>query len=67
MQPTEAARAEAKKHPGGHVYAIDGNYGPNDAVPPDAIKGAWAVDARGELVGEFIPNPNYKPRPHNSK
>lgn len=60
MNPTPEAQAEARNHPGGHVYAIEGVYGPNDHVPPEAIKGAWAVDANGEITGDFIPNPNYR-------
>jgi len=60
MEPTPEARAEAKRNPGGWVYAIDPRYDPVGAVPPGGIKGAWAVDDRGNIVGEFIPNPNYK-------
>lgn len=52
---------EARRHPGGWVYEIEGDYGPDDAVPPEAIRGAWAVDDHGELTGEFTPNPNYRP------
>ncbi len=59
MKPTDAARAEARQNPGGWVYAIDEIYGPDGAVPPEGIKGAWRVDENGEIVGEFIPNPNY--------
>ena len=62
MKPTPEAIAEARKHPNGHVYAIEGNFGPSDAVPPQAIKGAWKVDAQGNIVGDFIPNPNYQPK-----
>ena len=51
---------EALRHPGGHVYEIDGDFGPDDAVPPEAIKGAWKVDDEGHLTGEFTPNPNFK-------
>jgi hypothetical protein len=61
MEPAPEARAEAKQNPGGWVYAIDGRYDPNGAVPPHAIKGAWKVDEDGEIVGDFIPNPNYAP------
>ena len=61
MEPTEEARAEAKLNPGGYVYAIEGSFGPRDAVPPGCIKGGWKVDDSGEIVGDFIPNPNYKP------
>jgi hypothetical protein len=61
MEPTPEARAEAKNHPGGWVYAIDARYDPNGAVPPEGIKGAWRVDQAGEIIGEFVPNPNYVP------
>ncbi|AXV72278.1 hypothetical protein [Ralstonia pseudosolanacearum] len=30
-------------------------------VPPEAIVGAWKVDAHGNLTGEFMPNPKYQP------
>jgi hypothetical protein len=29
-------------------------------VPPAAVVGAWKVDERGKIVGDFIPNPNYR-------
>jgi hypothetical protein len=53
--------AEAKNTPGGSVYEIVGNYGPNDEVPPTAIRGAWKVDDNGEIEGNFIPNENFVP------
>jgi len=61
MQPTTEIMAEAKRTPNGHVYAIEGSYGPTEDVPPQAIKGAWKVDAEGNIVGEFISNPKYVP------
>ena len=57
--PTDDARKEAKQNPGGWVYKIAGDFGPEDAVPPEAIVGAWQVDDDGNITGEFIPNPNY--------
>jgi hypothetical protein len=61
LQPTPEMVREAKEHPGGSVYAISGAYGPNDAVPPEAIAGAWKVDDNGNIIqGSFVPNPNYK-------
>ncbi|MEZ4791200.1 MAG: hypothetical protein R2811_14440 [Flavobacteriales bacterium] len=58
--PTQEMIDEAKRHPNGWVYVIEGSYGPNDPVPPEAIVGAWAVDGKGELTGEYKPNPNFK-------
>jgi hypothetical protein len=34
---------------------------PDGAVEPHLIVGAWRSDARGEIVGEFRPNPDYRP------
>lgn len=59
---TEQARAEAKGQPNGWVYAIGGGYSDTEAVPPQAIRGAWKVDAHGNITGEFKPNPNYDPQ-----
>ena len=58
---TEQARAEAKAHPDGWGYAISGGYNNAEAVPPQAIRGAWKVDALGHITGEFKPNPSYDP------
>ncbi len=58
-EPTDAAREEAKRNPGGWVYQIDGTYGPHECVPPEKIAGAWQVDENGIIMGEFQPNPNY--------
>ena len=63
MKPTPEIIALARRHPNGHVYAIEGKFGPSDDVPPQAIKGAWKVDGQGNIVGDFIPNPNYRPKP----
>ena len=62
MRPPPSAHEEAKRHPNGWVYQLDGEFGPDDAVPPECIVGAWKVDANGTIVGEFIPNPSYKAR-----
>ena len=58
---TAAAIAEAKQNPNGWVYAMDGVADPNGDVPPQRIRGAWKVNSKGEIEGEFIPNPNYRP------
>ena len=57
--PSPEAVEEAKTTPGGWVYEILGRFGPDDAVPPEAIAGAWKVDEAGQIVGEFIPNPRF--------
>ena len=57
---TPSAVAEAKTRPNGWVYAIDGITDPNGDVPPERIRGAWKVNASGEIEGDFVPNPNYR-------
>mgnify|MGYP001338948586 CR=1 FL=1 len=56
---TEETRDEAKRNPGGWVYAISGRYSDQEHVPPDEIIGAWKVDEHGEITGDFVPNPNF--------
>jgi hypothetical protein len=58
--PTREATLEALKHPDGWVYEIDAIYDGKEEVPPEAIKGAWKVNEKGLIVGEFIENPNYR-------
>ena len=58
---TEQAKAEAKANPNGWVYVISGGYNSSEAVPPQAIQGAWKVDQNGNITGEFKPNPNFDP------
>ncbi len=60
--PPPEALKEAKLRPNGWVYKIEGDYGPQDSVPVEAIVGAWKVDFEGNIVGDFVPNPKYKPR-----
>jgi len=52
---------EAKKNPNGWVYRIKGSFRPEEAVPPEAIVGAWKVDAEGKIVGGFILNAKHVP------
>jgi hypothetical protein len=65
--PSEKAHEEARKNPGGWVYEIRGNYTPQDYVPPQAIVGAWKVNDQGEIVGDFIPNPNFREKAQEVK
>jgi len=61
MKPTQSMIEEAKNNPNGYVYAIKGNYGPNDEVPPEAIAGAWKVDNEGKIIeGSYQANPNFQ-------
>ena len=58
---TEDVIKAARENPNGWVYKIEGAFGPTDFVPPEAVVGAWKVDASGNLTGEFLPNPKYVP------
>lgn len=58
---TEEIIQAARANPNGWVYKIAGQFGPQDYVPPEAVVGAWKVDANGQLTGEFAENPNYRP------
>jgi hypothetical protein len=58
---TEEIIKAARENPNSWVYKIEGEFGPEDYVPPEAVVGAWKVDKYGLLTGEFMGNPNYKP------
>lgn len=57
--PTKEAIEEALKHPNGWIYEIDSAFEKDENIPPQAIKGAWEVNEKGIIIGDFIPNPNY--------
>jgi hypothetical protein len=59
---TDEVIQAARSNPNGWVYKIDGAFGPDEDVPPEAVVGAWKVDASGNLTGEFIVNPKYQPK-----
>ena len=61
VDPNFPADAEsvASGVPGGWVYKIHGKFGPDEAVPPYCVIGAWKVDKDGEITGDFIINPNF--------
>jgi hypothetical protein len=59
--PPPAIVEEAKRHPGEWVYEIVGSFGPHDAVPPEAIRGAWKVDDQGQIVDQFRANSKFRP------
>lgn len=58
--PPKKAIEEALKYPNGWVYEIDSAFEKNENIPPQAIKGAWEVNEKGVIVGDFVPNPNYE-------
>lgn len=58
---TDEVIKAARENANGWVYKIEGTYGPTEHVPPEAIVGAWKVDANGNLTGGFLPNPKYRP------
>jgi hypothetical protein len=60
MKPTPEMLEEAKQYPNGWVYKIDGHFRPDENIPPEAIVGAWKVNAAGEIEGDFIENPRYQ-------
>jgi hypothetical protein len=59
-EPTPAMHEEARRHPGGWVYVVDGTFGPDEVVPADRIIGFWKVDRHGKLTGKYRPNPDYR-------
>jgi hypothetical protein len=58
--PEPAEIEEAKAIPGGWVYRIKGQFADDERVPREAIVGAWRVGQDGQIIGEFVPNPNYR-------
>ena len=50
-------REAAEAAGGGWLYEVVGTHEP--PVPQRFIKGAWQLDANGELTGEYVPNPDY--------
>jgi hypothetical protein len=67
VDPSAALIAAARTKPGGWVYEVVGEFGPDDAVPPTSIRGAWKVDDDGEIVGDFLPNPVFEPDGTNGR
>ena len=50
---------KAKKHANGYVHVIDNSLDSTEVFPLNAILGAWKVNEHGEIVGDFITNPDY--------
>ena len=57
--PLPGETEAAKSNPRGWVYRIAGTFSSTDAIPPEAIVGAWEVNDRGAIVGEFVANSKY--------
>ncbi len=55
-------RELARRAGGGWMDEIVGNHDPAGEVPITAIKGAWRLDANGDLTGEYVHNPHYARR-----
>ena len=60
-RPSAEVVQQAKQHPNGWVYEIDGEFGEDEDVPPEAIIGAWEVDGEGNLTGKYLKNSGYRP------
>ncbi|MFF0479508.1 type VII secretion system-associated protein [Streptomyces sp. NPDC004284] len=59
---TEEMRAAARRMPGGHLYAVDPAFDPQGEVPGHGIRGAFRIDAAGEIT-DYIANERYRPTP----
>jgi hypothetical protein len=59
-EPPPEAVEQAARVPGGWVYEIYGDYGPEDTIPVEHIRRRWRVLPDGTLSGEFEPNPQFK-------
>ena len=53
-------REAARQAGGGWLDEVVGNH--QQPVPMSAVKGAWKLDANGELTGEYVANPDYRRR-----
>jgi hypothetical protein len=60
-RPTDQEIAAARFRPNGHVVRIHRSLDPAGDIPREAVIGAWRVDGRGRIVGDFIVNPDYDP------
>lgn len=65
-RPLAGEIEEAKCNANGWVYRIAGVFSEHEAIPPQAIVGAWQVDANGKIAGEFQRNSNYDSRRYPS-
>ncbi|HEY8371761.1 MAG TPA: type VII secretion system-associated protein [Pseudonocardiaceae bacterium] len=61
---TDTMREEARRKPNSWLYVVDPFFArPGAEVPNWGVRGAYRVDAQGQLTGEWSPNPQYRPSP----
>ena len=60
-KPTAGEIEEAKTVPNGSVVRVLPLFEGKERVPSEAIIGAWQVDSRGRIKGDFKDNPNFRP------
>ncbi|WP_246868892.1 ADP-ribosylglycohydrolase family protein [Saccharopolyspora sp. ASAGF58] len=59
---TPEMREAARRRAGGYLYITDSGFDASGDVSKRATKGAFKVGKEGE-IGEYYPNPNYRPSP----
>jgi hypothetical protein len=55
---SDEIREAARQAGGGWLDEVVGSHAP--PVPLSAVKGAWKLNAEGELTGEYVSNPDYR-------
>jgi hypothetical protein len=58
--PSKELIEAAQHNPNGWVYRVE-ERADQETIPPEAIVGAWSVDEKGKIYGDFIPNPGHIP------
>ncbi len=62
VSPSDALRAEARRHPDSWIYEIDPAFHGPGAAPVERIVRAWRTDAGGAILADtFVDNPYYRP------
>ena len=61
-QLSERLQKAAKGNANGWIYKVDSRYAKKmGGIPFEGIIGWWKVDVLGKIVGDFMPNPEYRP------
>lgn len=58
-KPTPELIKLAKEYPNGWMYELLPEYEGKAEVPMEGIVGAWQVDSKGNIIGEFIPKKDF--------